>query len=119
VAGIRNCESAFHLDSTILGGCDLIEEFVAANIWPISHGWAPTEIMTFNVNWAAQEVYFPLFGLHLRDGQSSEEFMVEVEKKVNAMIGEYTINEYKAYKNLVKHNKRINQVFSEICGLKG
>jgi hypothetical protein len=32
------------------------------------------------------------------------------------MIGEYIMNEYKAYKNLVKHKKRINQVFSEICG---
>jgi hypothetical protein len=28
--------------------------------------------------------------------------MDEVEKKVNAMIGESTMNEYKAYKNLVK-----------------
>jgi hypothetical protein len=37
-AGIRNCESMFHLASTIVGGRDLIEEFVAANIWPISHG---------------------------------------------------------------------------------
>jgi DNA-directed RNA polymerase subunit N (RpoN/RPB10) len=42
--------------------------------------------------------------------------MTEVENKVNAMIGEYTMNEYKAYKNLVKHKKRINRVFSEICG---
>jgi DNA-directed RNA polymerase subunit N (RpoN/RPB10) len=32
------------------------------------------------------------------------------------MIGESTMNEYKAYKNLVKHKKRINRVFSEICG---
>jgi hypothetical protein len=108
----------FHLASTIVGGRDLIEEFIAANIWLISHGWAPTEIVNFNVNWAAQEVPFPLFGLHLRDGQSAEDFMVEVEKKVNAMIGEYTLNEYKAHKNLVKHKKRINRVFSEICGEK-
>jgi hypothetical protein len=36
--GIRNYESMFHLSSTIVGGCNLIEEFVAANIWPISHG---------------------------------------------------------------------------------
>jgi hypothetical protein len=28
--GIRSCENAFHLASTILGGCDIIEEFVAA-----------------------------------------------------------------------------------------
>jgi hypothetical protein len=42
--------------------------------------------------------------------------MNEVEKKVNIMIGESTMNEYKAYKNLVKHKRRINHVFSEICG---
>jgi hypothetical protein len=49
-AGIRNCESMFHLASTIVDGRDLIEEFVATNIWPIFHGWAPREIMNFNVN---------------------------------------------------------------------
>jgi hypothetical protein len=42
--------------------------------------------------------------------------MDEVEKKVNAMIGESTMNEYKAYKNLVKNKRRINRVFSEVCG---
>jgi hypothetical protein len=45
--GIRNCENAFHLASTILGGRDIIREFVAAEI---SHGWAPNEIVYFNVN---------------------------------------------------------------------
>jgi hypothetical protein len=115
-AGIRNCESAFHLASMILGGRDIIEEFTTAQVWPISYGWAPTEIVNFNVNWVAQEDPFPRFSLQLRDGQSADEFMIKVERKVNAMIGEYTMNEYKAYKNLVKHKKRINRVFSEICG---
>jgi hypothetical protein len=67
-AGIRNCENAFHLASTIVGGRDIIEEFVAARIWPISYGWAPTQIVNFNVNWASQEVPFPKFGIQLRDG---------------------------------------------------
>jgi hypothetical protein len=48
--GFRNCENAFHLAGTILGGRDIIEEFVAAEIWSISYGWAPTEIVGFNVN---------------------------------------------------------------------
>jgi hypothetical protein len=117
-AGFRNCESAFHLASTILGGRDIIEEYTTAEIWLISHGWAPTEIVTYNVNWATQEVPFPRFGLKLREGQSAEDFMKEVEKKVNAMIGESTMNEYKAYKNLVKHKRRINRVFSKISGEK-
>jgi hypothetical protein len=41
--------------------------------------------------------------------------MDEVEKRVNVMVGEYTMNEYKAYKALVKHRKKINRVFSEVC----
>jgi hypothetical protein len=114
--GIRNCESAFHLASTVLGGRDIIEEFVAAQIWPISCGWAPTKIMYFNVNWATQEVPFPKFGVKLREGQSADAFMVEIEKRVTLMIGEYTMNEYKAYKALVKHKRRINRVFTEVCG---
>jgi hypothetical protein len=115
-AGIRSCENVFHLASTILGGRDIIQEFVAARIWPISCGWAPTEIINFNVNWTTQEVPFPKFGTQLRDGQSINNFMLEVERRVNLMVGEYTMNEYKAYKALVKHKRRINRVFSEVCG---
>jgi uncharacterized protein YktA (UPF0223 family) len=66
----------------------------------------------------AHEVPFPRFGIQLPENQSADEFMDEVEKKVNAMIGESTMNEYKAFKNLVKHKKRINSVFSEVCGNK-
>jgi hypothetical protein len=77
---------------------------------------APNEIVYFNVNWAAQEVPFPKFGTKLREGQSADAFMVEVEKKVTLMIGEYTMNEYKAYKALVKHKRIINRVFTEVCG---
>jgi hypothetical protein len=29
------------------------------------------------------------------------------------MVGESTLNEYKAYKNIVKHKKRVNHAFSE------
>jgi uncharacterized protein YktA (UPF0223 family) len=102
--GFRNCESAFHLASKIFGGRDIIEEFVATNI------------LFFNVNWAAQEVPFPRFKIQLPEDQNADDFMDEIEKKVNAMIGESTMNKYKAFKNLVKHKKRINRVFSEVCG---
>jgi hypothetical protein len=47
-AGIRNCENVFHLASTILGGHGIIEEFTTARIWPISYGWAPTEIVSMS-----------------------------------------------------------------------
>jgi hypothetical protein len=114
--GIRSCENAFHLASTIFGGRDTLEEFVDARIWPISYGWAPNEIVHFSVNWASQEVPFLKFGIKLREGQSADAFMLDVEKRVTLMIGEYTMNEYKVYKALVKHKRKINRVFSEVCG---
>jgi hypothetical protein len=114
--GIRSCENAFHLASTILRGRDIVEEFVAARIWPISYGWAPNEIVHFNVNWASLEVPFPKFGIKLREGQSADAFMLDVEKRVALMIGKYTMNEYKAKKDLAKHKRKINRVFSEVCG---
>jgi uncharacterized protein YktA (UPF0223 family) len=70
----------------------------------------------FNVNWGDQKVPFPKFGIKLHEDQSAEAFMEEVEKRVNIMVGEYTMNEYKAYKALVKHKKRINCVFRKFVG---
>jgi hypothetical protein len=80
-AGIRNCENAFHLAYTILGGRDIVEEFTAARIWLISYGWAPIEIVSFNVNWAAQEVPFPKFSLQLRDGQSADDLCLKSKEE--------------------------------------
>jgi uncharacterized protein YktA (UPF0223 family) len=107
-------ENAFFLARTILGGHDVIEEFVAAGVWPISNGWAPTRIVPLSIDWATQEVPFPRFDLRLKEGQSVAKFIDEVEKKVDTMIGKSTLNEYKAYKNLVKHKKRVNRVFSKL-----
>jgi hypothetical protein len=38
VVGCKNCENALFLARTILGGRDIVEEFVAAGAWPISSG---------------------------------------------------------------------------------
>jgi hypothetical protein len=39
--------------------------------------------------------------------QSANDFMFEIERRVDLMVGEYTMNE---------HKRRINHVFSEVCG---
>lgn len=36
-----------------------------------------------------------------------EDLISEIEQKVNDMVGEFTLNEYKAFKNIVKHKKRV------------
>jgi hypothetical protein len=114
VSSFKSGENGFFLASTILGGRDVIEEFVAAHIWPLSHGWNPSEIIHLEVDWASQKVPFPRFGLRLEDGQSLNDFILKVEEKVTEMVSEYTLNEYKALKYVVKHKRRVDSVFLEL-----
>jgi hypothetical protein len=57
--GFKSCENAFFLASTILGGRDVIEEFVVAGVWPLSDDWKPSDIVFLDVDWATQKVPFP------------------------------------------------------------
>jgi DNA-directed RNA polymerase subunit N (RpoN/RPB10) len=63
---------------------------------------------------ASQKVPFPRFHLRLEAGQSLEDFILKVEEKASDMVGEFILNEYKAYKHIVKHNRRLNRVFLEL-----
>jgi hypothetical protein len=60
---------------------------VATEVWPLSEGWKPLEIVFLDVDWDSQKVLFPQFGLRLKHGQSLEDFILEVEEKVNEMVG--------------------------------
>jgi hypothetical protein len=66
--GFKSCENSFFLASTILGGHDAIEEFVAAQVWLLSDGWKPSDVVFLDVDWASQKVPFLRFNLRLKDG---------------------------------------------------
>jgi hypothetical protein len=53
-ADFESCENAFLLASTIIGSCDVIEEFFADDIWPFSAGWQPASMIRLTVDWATQ-----------------------------------------------------------------
>lgn len=36
---VKDCENAYVLASSSITGQDLVEEFLVANIWPLSDGW--------------------------------------------------------------------------------
>ena len=41
VAGYKECYSAFASTTRVVGGRDLIEEYLAAKVWPLTSGWLP------------------------------------------------------------------------------
>jgi hypothetical protein len=92
--GFKSRENAFFLESTIFGGHDANEEFIAVEVWLISDGWKPSNIVFLDVDWASQQVSFPRFNLQLKGGQSLKDIVADVKEKVNAIVGESTLNEY-------------------------
>jgi hypothetical protein len=53
-ADFESCENTFLLASTIIGSRDVIEEFVADDIWPFSAGRQPASMTHLTVDWATQ-----------------------------------------------------------------
>ena len=41
VPGFKPCVEAFMTACQVCGGRDVVEEFLATKIWPLSAGWAP------------------------------------------------------------------------------
>ena len=39
--GFKPCLEAFMIACQVCGGRDVVEEFLAAGVWPLSAGWAP------------------------------------------------------------------------------
>jgi hypothetical protein len=48
------------------------------------------------------------------EGKMDEEVLVEIEKKVIKMIGNYTHKEWECAQNILKHQGRLNRVFEEM-----
>jgi hypothetical protein len=38
----KECTAAFRVAAVAIGGRDLVEEYLAAKIWPLTFGWAPS-----------------------------------------------------------------------------
>ena len=53
------CKAAFNLACSIIARRGLVEEFLATDIWPLSDGWKPVEIVREKVDWYPFPVPYP------------------------------------------------------------
>jgi hypothetical protein len=56
----------------------------------------------------------PKFNVKCPEGKTDEEILVEVERKVIQMIGNYTHKEWECAQNILKHHDRVNCVLEEM-----
>lgn len=59
-SGFKDAENGVYSACTFLGGWDVIEKYISATVWPLSHWWKkPAEIIYLTVDWASDKVPFP------------------------------------------------------------
>jgi len=63
---------AFSSAAVLIGGRDLIEEFVCAKIWPLSAGWDPNPFVNVRVRALKEAVPFPRLALVKPSGETDE-----------------------------------------------
>jgi hypothetical protein len=64
--------------------------------------------------WLVHEVRSPIFNVKHPDGQTDEEIVAEVERKVVQMIGNYTHKEWECAQKILKHPGCVNRIFDEL-----
>lgn len=93
---------------------DLVEEFLAANIWPLSDGWSPLEIVPKDVLWSTSPLLYPCFGVELPVDANPGLFVEDVERHAVDIIGPSTETELMLARKIIAHELRVNRVFEEL-----
>jgi len=78
----------------LIGGRDLIEEFVCAKIWPLSAVWDPSSFMRAKVRASKKALPFPRMELVKPPGLTDEAIVAEVERRTEVLAGPYLSKEY-------------------------
>ena len=66
----------------ICGGRDVVEEFLAAKIWPLSAGWAPLRFERKRFAGLEYDMTSPVFGLRKPEGSSDEVIVAELSERL-------------------------------------
>ena len=75
-AGYKDCCAAFATATSVIGGRDLVEEYVVSKVWPLSCGWLPKEFTKIKIDHLVKELPYPRFGWTKPEG-ITDEFIVE------------------------------------------
>ena len=82
---------AFSSAAVLIGGRDLIEEFVCARIWPLSVGWDSNSFVRVEVRASKEALPFPKLDLVKPSGETDEAIVAEVEQRAAELAGPYLL----------------------------
>nr|XP_034583466.1 uncharacterized protein LOC117846414 [Setaria viridis]XP_034583473.1 uncharacterized protein LOC117846414 [Setaria viridis] len=109
---VTKCEAAYRVARPLISGRDLVEEYVAARVWPLSADFAkPLELVEKKVSWSEKIVSFPCFELNKDEVGDLDLYIQSVEDMAYEILGPVTPPERRSFEAVVRHGRRINQVF--------
>ena len=85
--GFKPCLEAFMTACPICGVRDVVEEFLAAKVWPLSAGWSPLRFERKRFAGLEYDVTSPVFGLQRPEGASDEVIVAELKRQAAEIFG--------------------------------
>ena len=110
-AGYKECDSAFASLARVVSGRDLIEEYLAAKVWPLTRDWLPGAFSKVQVDGLKDKLPFPDFGLRKPEGVSDDMIVEEIEQEAVAIAGPFLSKERDSFEAICSEKVRVNQCF--------
>jgi len=85
--GFKPCLEAFMTACPICGVRDVVEEFLAAKVWPLSAGWSPLRFERKRFAGLKYDATSPVFGIRRPEGASDEVIVAELERQAAEILG--------------------------------
>ena len=118
-AGYKECYSTFASAARAVSDRDLIEEYLAVKVWPLTRGWLPGTFSKVRVAGLKDKLPFPEFGLK-KPGDVSDDMMVEeIEQEAVAIAGPYLTKERDSFEAVCLEKIRVNRSFLRMGVLYG
>jgi hypothetical protein len=90
---------AFIEATSLIGGRDTVEEFLASGLWPLGQQFG-FEVETKESPLSKVSVLMPQITTAIRQREFEATFVVWIEKAMNELVGWYNIAEHNAYQGL-------------------
>jgi len=112
----KACDKAFVLACHYFRGCDLVEEMVASNFWPLGrkNEEFTIEMVQDPVFGPPEGIPFPRFGRALPEGETKESFLERVEAYARSIMGKISKREFVQRQSVLGTIPWFNRVFEEL-----
>jgi hypothetical protein len=106
---LEDTNLAAFIDATyLIGGHDVVEEFLASGLWPLGQQFG-FRVETKESPLSKLMVLMPLVTASIGERESEAQFVARVKDAMNQLIGKYKITEHNAYQ-VLRHERR-NHIF--------